>query len=385
MNVTVVGGGFAGVKAALELAKNPDNDITLITDKPNFQYYPALYEAATGGSYLQSWVPLERVFAGKPNIKLVLDSMVSIDPEQKLLHAESGANYQYQTCILALGSVTTYFGIEGLDAYAYGIKSAAEIYQLKKHIRETIAENSVDNKRYVVIGAGPTGVELAAAMGDYLKQICRETNRSTTGIQIDLIEAAPRILPKMKPASSQRVGKRLEKLDVNLQTGKAVESASGNSIIVSGETIDSHTVIWTSGVANNPFYKNNSQFFELARNGKIVVDEHMKVRDDVYVIGDNAATPHSGLAQTALHDAKFVAANLQRQASGKKLKTYKAVLPVVIVPVGKKWAILEWRWIGLSGKIGAMMRRAADFIGYSDILPLGQALGVWRASRSRRD
>lgn len=385
MNITVVGGGFAGVKTALELAKKPKNNITLITDKPDFQYYPALYEAATGGSHLQSWVPLKKIFAGKSNVKIVTDTITFINPDQKQLQSESGAQYDYETCIMALGSVTTYFGIEGLDAYAYGIKSADEISALKDHILAAIAENSPENKRYVVIGAGPTGVELAAAMGDYLKRLYRNRNYSLSGIQIDLVEAAPRILPKMRPESSQKVMRRLEKLGINVQTGKAVESANANSVTIAGEVIQSHTVIWTSGVANHPFYKNNSEHFELAKNGKVVVDEYMQARDGIYVIGDNAATQYSGLAQTALHDAKFVAANLERQHRGKKLKKYTSVLPVVVVPVGRRWAILEWHWIVMSGVFGAMMRRAADFIGYSDILPLGQALGVWRAKRQPGD
>jgi NADH dehydrogenase FAD-containing subunit len=155
--------------------------------------------------------------------------------------------------------------------------------------------------------------------------------------------------------------------------------------MVSGNSIDSRTVIWTSGVANHPFYKNNAEHFEFAKNGRIVVDEYMQAAKNVYVIGDNAATQFTGLAQTALHDALFVASNLKRQAQHKTLKKYKAVMPPVVVPVGENWAVFEWRGLRLYGWIASLLRRAADFIGYSDMLPLGQALGVWRASTIMED
>jgi len=385
MNITIVGGGFGGVKAALELSEDKSHQITLITDKPDFQYYPALYSAATGHSHLESWVPLGTIFAGKHNIRVHIDSITSIDPEAKTLKSESGVAYDYEQCILALGTVTTYFGIKGLETYAYGIKSATEIKRLKQHIYTDIAENHTTDKHYIVVGAGPTGVELAAALGSYLKRMCEHYGVENPSLQIDLIEAAPRILPRMSEKASKKVQKRLEKLGVNVQVGKTVEAASEDDLTVSGNSIDSRTVIWTSGVANHPFYKNNETHFEFAKNGRIVVDEYMQAAKNIYVIGDNAATPFTGLAQTALHDAMFVAKNLKRQSKGKQSKKYSAVAPPVVVPVGENWAIFEWHWLRLHGWAASLIRRAADFIGYSDMLPLGQALGVWHATMIMED
>jgi NADH dehydrogenase len=385
MNITIVGGGFGGIKAALELAEDSANRITLITDKPDFQYYPALYSAATGHSHLESWVPLGTIFAGKHNIHVHIDTITAIDPKAKTLKSESGTTYEFEQCIMALGTVTTYFGIEGLETYAYGIKSAAEIKKLKQHLYIDIAEKHTTDKHYVVVGAGPTGVELAAALGSYLKRMCEHYGVNDPNLQIDLIEAAPRILPRMSEKSSKKVQKHLQKLGVNVQVGKTVESATADDLMVSGNSIDSHTVIWTSGVANHPFYKNNAEHFEFSKNGRIVVDEYMQAAKGVYVIGDNAATQFTGLAQTALHDALFVAANLKRKAHHKKLKTYKAVMPPVVVPVGENWAVFEWRKLRMYGWMASLIRRAADFIGYSDMLPLGQALGVWHASMIMED
>lgn len=385
INVTIVGGGFGGVKTALELAENEKNQITLITDKPDFQYYPALFSTATGYRHLQSWVPLGLIFAGKSNIRVILDTVTKIDPEKKILTCASGEEFEYKKCVMALGMVTTFFGIKGLDTYAYGIKSAEEITRLKHHIYKDIAEQGKLDKHYIVVGAGPTGVELASALGVYLKALCKKFKVRDHNLCIDLIEAAPRVLPRMSEKASKKVEKRLKELGVKVQTGKTVESATAEDLVVSGKHISSHTVIWTSGVANNPFFVNNSSSFHLAKNNKVEVDEYLKAGKDLYVIGDNANTPFSGLAQTALHDAIFVANNLKRQQRGQKPEKYKAVKPPVVVPVGHGWAVFEWHGIVISGRLASMLRRVADFVGYRDILPIGHALGVWRASYELED
>jgi NADH dehydrogenase len=385
MNITIVGGGFGGIKSALELAKNPANHITLISDKADFQYYPALYSSATGHSHLESWVPLGEIFAGKKNITVCIDTIEKIDTKDKKLQGTSGNAYHYERCILALGSVTTYFNIEGLELYAYGIKSEEEIKTLKQHIYHDIAERHTMDKHYVVVGGGPTGVELAAALGSYLKRLSDHYGLKKHAIRIDLIEAAPRILPRMGEAASRRVAKRLKKLGVSVQVGKAVQSETADEIMVSGKPIKSQTVIWTSGVANSPFYEKNKDQFKFAPRGRVAVDQYMRAADDLYVIGDNAATLYTGLAQTALHDAMFVAKNILREQRGRRPKEYKAVQPIVIIPVGERWSVFEWHGFRLYGWIAAILRRAADFVGYSDVLPLGQALGVWHASTIMED
>ncbi len=386
MNITIVGGGFGGIKAALELARDRRNHITLISNKPDFQYYPALYSAATGHSHLESWVPLGTIFAGKKNITVQLDTITNINSTSKKLTGASGAIYTYERCILALGVVTTFFGIEGLDVYAYGIKSEDEVMRLKRHLYEDIAVKHTMDKHYVVIGAGPTGVELAAALGSYISRLCEHYGVKQSGApKVDLLEGAPRILPKMSETTSRIVLRRLKKLGVNVRTGQALESATADQIMVGGKPISSRTVIWTAGVTNHPFYKEHADTFSLLPNGRVKVDDFMVAAPDVYVIGDNAGTPFSGLAQTALHDALFVANNIWREQNGKQPKKYKAVKPPVVIPVGEDWAILEWRGIRVSGWLGTLLRRAADFIGYNDMLPLGQALGVWHASMVMED
>jgi NADH dehydrogenase len=381
MHITIVGGGFGGVKAALELSKDPKSKITLISDKTDFQYYPGLYSAATGRSHLQAWVPLGEIFAGINNIQVVIDTIATIDKATKTLKAISGAKYTYHTLILALGSVTTYFGIKGLDQYAYGIKSAAEIARLKQHLLDEFSKPEGADKDFLIVGAGPTGVELGSALGTYLNDLKVHFNKPEPRMKISIIEAAPRVLPRMSEKASRLVHERLTQLGVHVELNKKVEEQTVDSLIVSGKPIKTNTVIWTSGVANSPFFEANTGQFEISKNHKVIVDKYLRSSPDVYVIGDNAFTQFSGLAQTALKDGIFVANHLL----GKSKKPYVAKMPPVVVPVGERWAIFEYKKILLSGDIASRIRSVADFVGYSDILPFGQALGVWHAQRIKED
>ncbi len=381
MQITVVGGGFGGVKAALELSKHKNAHITLISDKPDFQYYPALYSTATGGSHLQSWVPLGEIFANHDNVNVVIDTVTELDKANQIIKGASGTSYEYKTLVLALGAVTTYFGIEGLDHYAYGIKSHDEIKRLQQHLIESFAKPNAADSHFLIIGAGPTGVELASSLGQYLKHLKKHFGQPEPRASISIIEAAPRVLPRMSEKSSALVAARLKELGVHIETNKKVEAETADSLIVSGRPIKSHTVIWTSGVTNNPFFKNNASQFELAPNGKVVVDSHMRSDKHIYVIGDNAFTQWSGLAQTALHDGIFIAKHILKKSN----KRYKSKLPPVVVPIGENWAIFEYRWIRFGGWLGSLVRASADFIGYHDILPIGRALGVWRAQRIKEE
>ena len=385
MHITIVGGGFAGVKAALELASHPSAKVTLISDKKDFQYYPALYSTATGHSHLESWVPLKTIFKNKSRVKLVHDTVTDLDATAQVVTGASGKLYHYDKVLFALGTVTTYFGIKGLEKHAHGIKSVEEIRRLQAHLRDEFTSRHTPDSHYVIVGGGPTGVELAAAMGAYLRRLCAHYKLVDHPIKIDLVEAAPRVLPRMSEKASRLVAERLHKLGVTVYTNTAVKSESEDELKMGDIDIRSRTVIWTSGVANHPFYAQHDQQFTFAPNGRVNVDAYLKASDNVYVMGDNAATQYNGLAQTALHDALFVARNIKRELNGQKPKVYKAVKPPVVVPVGPFWAIFEWHGLRFTGLVGAMLRRAADFMGYNDLLPIGQALGVWRASRVYED
>ena len=375
--VIIVGGGFGGIKAALELEKHDDIAVTLISDKDHFIYYPSLYAVATGGSSRQSFVPLASIFKGT-KVTVVIDTIETYDPERKLI-CSADREYSYDKAIFALGVVTSYFGIKGLDKYSFGIKSAEEVDRFRRHIHnEMVADHKID-KQYVIVGAGPTGVELSAALASHITHIAEAHNIRHKNIRIKLVEAAPRVLPRMSEAASDRVKTRLESLGVEVMTNEKVEWQDDDEVFVSGRSMPTHTVVWTSGVSNNPFFEAHNHIFTLAPNKKVTVNEHMMVNDNTYVIGDNALTQYSGLAQTALHDALYVAKDIVRAKHHKPRPLYRVVKPPVVIPVGKRWAILEWNWILIIDYIGHMIRRAADFIGYNDMLPIGLAFKSWQS------
>ncbi len=376
-DITIVGGGFGGVKTALELAKDSAVRVTLISDRSYFQFYPALFATATGHDYRQSWVDLDRIFTNHPNVTVVEDSIERIDTSAQLLKGKNGS-YHYNTVIMALGSVTTYFGIEGLDTYSYGIKSQDEIRKLQEHLWKEMSDGTDDEKHYIIIGAGPTGTELAGALGEYILRLRKHFGIKKKRITINLVEAAPRVLPRSSEATSKRAYHRLRKLGVHVELNCKVEKQTANELIVNGKPLISQTVIWTSGVANSPFYKANESQFSLNERGKVNVDKYMKAAPHVYVIGDNANTPFAGLAQTALHDALFIAKHL----NGSK-KKYKVKVQPSVVPIGDKWAVFEWHWVQFGGRAGGIMRSLADLIGYHDVLPLGWAMKTWRVQSKK--
>jgi NADH dehydrogenase len=373
--VLIVGGGFGGIKTALELCAQSNFDITLISDQENFRYYPTLYRAATGGKLAASSIPLAEIFKGK-SVKVVQDKVDKIERKTKTLSGKS-KKYEYDILVLALGVVTNYFGIKGLDKYAYGIKTIEEAHRLRDQIHKHLVDDQKPDLNYVVIGGGPTGVELAGALPVYVKHIMKSHGLKDQRINVDLVEAAPRLMPRMPKPYSKAIAARLKKLGVKLYLGETVQAETAEALQVSGRTLESHTVVWTAGVTNHPFFATNN--FNLTDRGKVVVDEFLATEDDIYVIGDNADTKFSGMAQTALHNATFVAHNLTRLAGGKRPKTYKPIEPAYATPIGPGWAALLWHGLHTYGRMGWMLRSAADFMAYHDMEPVWKAAEHWMA------
>ncbi len=381
--VVIVGGGFAGIKAALVLSRDKKVKVTLISDRDNFLYYPALYATATGGSKRQSVIQLSKLFKNT-NVTLAQDSVISIDEQRKILVCKD-AQFHYDRVVFALGVITSYFGIAGLDKYSYSIKSTHEIDRFKKHLHNELIQTKHLDKNYIIIGAGPTGVELSASLTHYLETISRKHAIKHAKIHISLIEAAPRILPRMSERSSELVTTRLKQLGVTVKTNHKVESEDDDSIIINGKDIPSQTVVWTSGVSNHPFFKEHADVFTMAPNGKVIVDEQLKISKDIYVIGDNAATPYSGLAQTAIYDGIFVAKSITAEAHHEILPRYSARKQPVVVPVGRNWAILEYGSIRITGWLAFLIRRCADMIGYLDFMPFPAALRLFLAESQHEE
>lgn len=368
--VLIVGGGFGGVKAALDLADDKHFDITLLSDEVEFRYYPTLYHTATGGKRANSSISLRDLFAGK-RVHLEQGSASKLDRKFKTISTTDGKTLTYDVLVIGLGVVTNYFGIPGLPEYSYSIKSQAEAARLKAHLHQQLIDQRQPDLHYVIVGAGPTGIELAGALPSYLKEIIRRHGVENRKVHVDLIEAMPRLLPRMPKHTSKAVGRRLKRLGVRLYLGKTVQGETADELTVSGKPIRSHTVVWTAGVTNHPFFKSND--FVMMGHGKVGVDVYLQAEDNIFVIGDNANTPYSGLAQTAIHDGKFLASNLKRRARGKDFKSYVAKKPITVIPAGPYWAAVSWGRLQLNGRLGWLLREAGDLVGFHDLEPWPKA------------
>lgn len=380
--IVVVGGGFGGVKAALELCEDDRFDVTLISEDQDLRYYPTLYHTATGGKRVNSSISHKLIFKGK-RVELVQATVTSIDKKAKVIVCCDGKTFKYDDAIIGLGVVINYFGIPGLPEYSYSIKTQAEAARFKAHLHKQLEDYRQPDLNYIVVGAGPTGIELAGVLPSYLRHIIKSHGLSPRRIHVDLVEAAPRLLPRLPRDTSRIIKRRLKRLGVDLYIGSVVQGQTADELKLNGKTIRSHTVVWTAGVTNNPFFAANN--FVMMGKGKVAVDTYLRSDDNVYVIGDNANTPYSGLAQTALRDGAFVAKNLRRQASGKRLRSYIAKEPVTVIPAGPKWAAVMYGKLRIYGWLGWLLREAADFVGFKDLEPWHLATKQWLTEFGAQD
>ena len=382
--ILIVGGGFAGVRTAAKLSRHENLDVTLISNLSTFAYYPQFYHSATGGSRSESALPLTDVLA-KTKVRLIRDVIVGIDPQASIVSSIDGkTTYHYDKLVMALGCVTNYFGIAGLKELSYGIKSIEEAEEFKRHLHEQLLSDHQADLNYVVVGGGPTGVELSASLGAYLRRITKLHGIQPRTNYVTLVEAAPRVLPRSNEAVSIRVKSRLESLGVKVLTSAVVKAETADALELEGQSIATKTVVWTAGTAVNPFYYSNGAHFQLGRGGRVMVSEHLEAKDNVYVIGDNAATPFSGLALTAIRDADYVASDIPRALAGKPRPAYKPQAPISVVPVGKGWAVAEYKTWHLYGYLGSILRRFADLLAYADI-ERWPAAGVLQPNPYRRE
>ncbi|HSX36371.1 MAG TPA: FAD-dependent oxidoreductase [Patescibacteria group bacterium] len=376
-HVVIVGGGFGGVKAALEISKFEDCQVTLVSDHDEFRYYPGLYHAATGGKRSGTHISLRHIF-DDAHVKLVKATATTLDRAKKELRTKEGHTIAYDQLVLALGNVTNYFGIQGLPEYSYGIKTGDEVKRFKQHLHNQLSADGQPDLNYIVVGGGPTGIELAGALPAYLHQLMKNHGVHDRRVHVTIVEAMPHLLPRSPKLISRAVAKRLQQLGVKVLLGQAVQGETADALMVNGEPIKSHTVVWTAGVTNNPFFKVNN--FKLTDRGKVEVDEYLQAEPDILVLGDNANTPFSGMAQTALHDAEFVAHNIRLVLDGHMPESYTTKQPVSVIPAGPGWAAVTWGKRNFVGRIGWILRSLADLVAFHNLESWPKAGEQWMLS-----
>lgn len=375
--VLIVGGGFAGVKAALELGKSKDTEVTLLSDHAHFRYYPVLYRTATGGRRAGASIRLENILHDTPG-QFVRGEAVGLDRKNKVVTTRDGQKIGYDKLLLALGNVTNYFGIQGLKEFSFGIKSTEEAERFKKHLHQQFVDNACPDFNYFIVGGGPTGIELAGSLPAYIKRIMKKHGVKDCKLNISLIEAAPHLLPRAPRDVSLAITKRLRKLGIKLYLGTAVKGEDSDSLMFGDKDLPSKTVVWTAGVTNHPFFKDNG--FRLTERGKVEVNQYLEAEPDIFVLGDNANTLYSGTAQTALHDGVFVAKNIMRELKGNQPKEYEPKEPISVIPVGPNWASVQWGKRHFAGYTGWLLRSLADLVGFHDLESWPRAGDQWMES-----
>ena len=392
-SIVIVGGGVAGIAAALRLEKKhlPNVKIVLVNDKPHFEYHSALYRLVTGSSPLEVCIPLRNIFF-KKNIEIVEDRIIELHKESKTIVGSSGSQYHYDYLLLGLGSETNYFNIPGLKEFSFGMKSITEAIRLKRHISETLLTCKIDftNKveqicdaNFVVIGAGATGVELAGQLIAYARALAEEYGIDPTLVSVELIEGAPKILPALPKEFTDPIELHLRALGINIFLNRSIEREEVEEVFLKDMEMKARTVIWTAGVRANVMYE--AWGLPIDKRGKVEVDEHLRLKDEptVFIIGDGAATKFSGWAQSATYDGNHVADIIDEMIrGGTHFSPYRSTMPINAIPAGPKWAAVLLGPVRIYGRLGWWLRRIADLRAFSEILPLRKALKIWRNGNS---
>jgi NADH dehydrogenase len=387
-HVVIIGGGWGGVALARKLKKIPKDRIrvTLVSSESHFKYSPAMYRVAVGYREKDTILPISELIKDLPSVTFKKGRAAHIDRAKRIVHLQSGAELHYDYLVISSGAITNYFNISGIKEMSYGIKSLRELRLFKAHLHEVITAPKKIEKNIVIIGGGPTGVELSAALSSYILKIMQRHGIKHRTVNIELMHATNRLIPQSSPKSSRIVLKRLRELGVIVHLNSMVQSATDNNLIYNGKAISTHTVIWTAGTSNNKLFVEHRNHFPVNSAGKVIVDDHLRVDNRCFVIGDNAATPYSGLAFTAVNDAKYVAREISQRLDGSlTTKPYKPKIPKTAIPVGKRWAIFQYKNHHIYGFFGWLIRLAADLIGYIDIAGFLRGTIMWIKSSAKEE
>ncbi|MDZ8050523.1 MAG: NAD(P)/FAD-dependent oxidoreductase [Aulosira sp. ZfuVER01] len=370
--VVIVGGGFGGLYAAKALAKAPVN-VTLI-DKRNFHLFqPLLYQVATGNlSPADISSPLRSVLSKSKNTKVLLGSVNDIDPEaQKVL--VDGEAIPYDTLIVATGAKHSYFGKDDWEEFAPGLKTVEDAIEMRRRIFTAFeaAEKEPDPVKrrawltFVIVGGGPTGVELAGAIAELAYQTLKEDFRNidTSEARILLLEGMDRILPPFAPDLSQAAEKSLKELGVIVQTKTLVTNIEDDIVTLKQgdglREIASKTILWAAGVKASPMGKVLAERtgVELDRAGRVIVESDLSVKGyaNIFVVGDLANFSHQdgkplpGVAPVAKQEGEYVAKLIEQRLQGNILPPFNYINRGSLAMIGQNSAVVDLGFIKLRG------------------------------------
>lgn len=352
--MVIVGAGFGGLAAAQRLAGKPV-DVTLVDRRNHHLFQPLLYQVATAAlSPADIAAPIRSIFADAPNVRVLLDEVTGISPVRRQVRLSRSAPLDYDWLILATGARHSYFGRDGWAKHAPGLKTIEDAIAIRRRVLLALeyaeTEGDPDRRRelltFVVIGGGPTGVEMAGAIAELARRTVSREFRSITPhcSRVVLVEAGPRILESFPPELSAKAQQSLRKLGVEVRTQAPVSDIDSGLVIVGREAISAHTIIWAAGVEASPAAK----WLDVEHDpqGRIFVEKDLRVpnHDRIFAIGDTANVP--GMDGRALPAIAPVAKQQGRCAADQILGRRNGPFAYRsfgnLATIGRSQAVIDW-------------------------------------------
>ncbi|GEM82673.1 NAD(P)/FAD-dependent oxidoreductase [Meiothermus hypogaeus] len=354
-HVVVLGAGFAGLHAVRVLSREPGVQVTLV-DRNNYHLFqPLLYQVATAGLEApQIAFPVRAFLRKHKNARFLLGTAEGVDPKARVLWVE-GRPVPYDYLIVGTGTRTNDFGLPGVARYGYGLKDLDDAMKIRDRIlsacEEAVRTSDPERRKalltFVVVGGGPTGVELAGALGEVRRHVIARDypDLDLSEIRVILIENSTRLLDAFAPSSAQYAQRFLEKLGVELRFGERVTEVTPDAVrLQSGSTIPSFTVVWSAGVTGQalpglPITRGN----RVATTPELYVPEH----PSVYVAGDmnflehKDGRPHPQVAPTAMQQGALAAQNILRELRGQEKQVFRYKDKGSMATLGRSHAIAE--------------------------------------------
>jgi NADH dehydrogenase len=363
--VVIVGGGFAGLYAARALRKAPV-DVTLVDRRNHHLFQPLLYQVATAAlNPSDIAAPIRHVLRRQRNCRVLLGEATAIDvPGRRVILADGELGYDY--VIVATGATHSYFGHDGWAPFAPGLKSIEDALEIRRRVFTAYeaAERASDAEvrrallTFVVVGAGPTGVELAGALSEIARHALEDDFRTINpeDARVVLVEAGPRVLPTFPEPLPEKAVAQLERLGVEVRRGTAVTAIDATGVTLGAERIEAHTVLWAAGVAASPIGRTLGA--PLDRAGRVRVTPALTLPDhpEVFVVGDLAVHEQdgqvvAGLASIAVQEGPHAAANVERAVRGEPLVPFHYADKGTLATIGRAAAVCNFGRVKLSGLV----------------------------------
>lgn len=369
--IIIVGGGFAGLKLARKLANTKYQ--VLMIDKNNYhQFQPLFYQVATAGLEPSAIsFPFRRVFQDKKNVHFRIARLQDVDQDQKLIKTDIG-ELSYNYLLICTGADTNYFGLKNIEQNALAMKSTGEALT----IRNTILGNyekalNTDDKieeeallNIVIVGGGPTGVELAGAIAEMKKYVLPKDypELDFNLMKIYLFEAGPRILSSMSEYASEKSFNYLENLNVIVRTNTSVKDFDGATVHLENETISSKTLLWAAGISSKRIHGLPTSIYSHGNRIKVDRYNHVEGLDGIFAFGDvaymeeeNYPNGHPQVAQVALQQAANFVRNLKHIESNQTPNKFKYKDLGSLATIGRHLAVADFPFMHLKGFIAWLL------------------------------